>query len=114
MRYFDSVASTLADSIRLNGWSSWQLYPAVGAAGNVAILGALYVFFGHDPALVIPVNAAIHALGGMLIYQITREISGKQLIGTYAGVVAATLFVIFPSALNWYAQIHKDGRIFLF
>lgn len=107
--YFDSVASALADSIRLNGWSSWQLYPAVGAAGNVAILGALYVFFGHDPALVIPVNAAIHALGGMLIYQITREISGKQLIGTYAGVIAATLFVIFPSALNWYAQIHKDG-----
>ncbi|HQS38521.1 MAG TPA: hypothetical protein PK571_09865, partial [Methylotenera sp.] len=107
--YFDSVASALADSIRLNGWSSWQLYPAVGAVGNVAILGALYVFFGHDPALVIPVNAAIHALGGMLIYQISREISGKQLIGTYAGVVAATLFVIFPSALNWYAQIHKDG-----
>lgn len=107
--YFDSVASSLAENIRLNGWSSWQLYPAPGATGNAAILGALYVLFGHDPALIIPVNAAIHALGGLLIYQISHEVSGKNLIGSYAGVVAATLFVIFPSALNWYAQIHKDG-----
>lgn len=107
--YFDSVASTLAENIRLNGWGSWQLYPAVGAAGNVAILGTLYVFFGHDPALIIPVNAAIHALGGVLIFLITRELSGKETIGSYAGVIAATLFVIFPSALNWYGQIHKDG-----
>ena len=107
--YFDSVASTLAENIRLNGWGSWQLYPAVGAAGNVAVLGALYVIFGHDPALIIPVNAAIHALGGVLIFLIAREVSGKESVGTYAGVIAAILFVIFPSALNWYGQIHKDG-----
>lgn len=107
--YFDSVATKLAESIYLHGWSSWQLFPANGAPGNVAILGALYSIFGHDPALIIPINAAIHALGGVLIFLLTRELSNKTPIGNYAGVIAATLFVIFPSALNWYGQIHKDG-----
>ncbi len=107
--YFDSVASALAQKISLHGWGSWQLYPAVGASGNVAILGALYAIFGHDPALIIPINAAIHALGGILIFMIARELSDKEVVGTYAGVIAATLFVIFPSALNWYGQVHKDG-----
>jgi len=107
--YFDSVATKLAENIRLHGWSSWQLYPAVGASGNVAILGALYAIFGHDITLIIPINAGIHALGGVLVFLLARELSGKAAIGNYAGVIAATLFVIFPSALNWYGQIHKDG-----
>ena len=107
--YFDSVASSLADEIRKYGWSSWRLYPANGAPGNVAILGALYVFFGHDPSLAIPINAAIHALGGLLIFLLARELATKQSVGTYAGVIAGSLFVIFPSALVWYGQNHKDG-----
>ncbi len=107
--FFDSVAVKLAEQIRLYGWGSWQLYPANGEAGNVAILGALYAVFGHDPTLIIPVNAAIHALGGVLIFLLARELSGKESIGTYAGIIASGLFIIFPSALNWYGQLHKDG-----
>lgn len=107
--YFDSVATSLAEQIRLFGWSSWHLYPATGASGNVAILGALYAIFGHDPTLIIPVNALVHAIGGVLIFMITRELSDKQAFGIYAGIIAATLFIVFPSALNWYGQIHKDG-----
>jgi putative peptidoglycan lipid II flippase len=109
--YFDSVAYELAQKIHLNGWSSWQLYPAKGVSGNVAILAALYTVFGRDPALIIPINALIHAVGGVLILLIGQELSGRKAVGTYAGVIAATLFVIFPSALNWYGQIHKDGYV---
>lgn len=107
--YFDSVASALAEQIQLHGWSSWQLYPATGARGNVAILAALYALFGHDPTLIIPVNAAIHAFGGVLIFLIARELSDKASIGIYSGLIAACLFVMFPSALTWYGQNHKDG-----
>ena len=107
--YFDSVATNLAEQIRLHGWGAWRLYPTASASGNVAILGVLYRVFGHDPALMIPVNAAAHALGGLCIYLIVRELSVKSRISVYAGIIAATLFVIFPSALNWYGQIHKDG-----
>ena len=107
--YFDSVAMQMAENIRLLGWGAWTFFPAQGAAGNVAILGALYALFGHDPALIIPVNAGIHALGGTLIFLIICEISEKKDVGTFAGILAAGLFVVFPSALNWYGQIHKDG-----
>lgn len=107
--YFDSVAVGLADQIRTYGWSAWSLFPAQGAAGNVAILGALYALFGHDPALIIPVNAGVHALGGALVFLIVTEMSPNQRVGTVAGIIAASLFIVFPSALNWYAQIHKDG-----
>lgn len=107
--YFDSVASRLADQIQLQGWGVWSVYPAVGAAGNVAVLGALYALFGHDPALIVPVNSTIHAFGGLLIFWITRELSGNKDVGLYAGIIASALFIIFPSSLNWYGQIHKDG-----
>lgn len=107
--YFDSVARHLAGQISAVGWGEWSLYPAEGATGNVALLGALYAIFGPDPTLIIPVNAAFHATGGVLIYLVTQEIAQGARIGTLAGVFAAILFVIFPSALNWYGQLHKDG-----
>lgn len=106
--YFHSVAIQLAERIHLEGWSAWSIYPGMGATGNVALLGALYALFGVEPSLIVPVNAAVHALNGVLVYQISRLIAvGK--VGRIAGILAATLFVIFPSALNWYAQAHKDG-----
>ena len=57
--YFDSVTRELAEHIRLHGWGSWQIYPANGARGNVAVLGALYALFGKDPTLMVPINAAV-------------------------------------------------------
>jgi len=107
--YFDSVATAMAERIRDNGWSSWQLFPANGAPANVAVLATLYALFGHDPTLIIPVNAALHALAGVLIFLLAFEFSERFSIGLYAGVVAGTLFAIFPSALLWYGQMHKDG-----
>ncbi len=107
--YFDSVAVKMAEQINLNGWGGWQLYPAQGAAGNVGILAALYAIFGHDPTLILPVNASIHALGGVLIFLLARELANKDSVGVLAGIIAGSLFVLFPSSLNWYGQLHKDG-----
>lgn len=107
--YFHSVAVALANEIQQHGWSNWRLFPNSYVSGNVALLGALYALFGPDPALAIPLNAIFHALGGVLLFLIAMEISPNRTIGRYAGIIAATLFVVFPSALNWYGQIHKDG-----
>lgn len=71
--YFDSVAWEMAERIRQDGWHNWHLFPAQGASGNVALLGALYAVFGHDPTLIIPVNAAIHALGGVLVFSLVYK-----------------------------------------
>lgn len=105
---FHSIAISLAQSINEYGWSAWSIYPAANTTGNVAVLGALYAIFGYDPALIIPINAAIHATGGLLIYKLSRELFPGR-TGTHAGIIASVLFVGFPSSLNWYAQVHKDG-----
>ncbi len=106
--FFHQVAVRLADTIRVNGWAAWTLRPAEGATGNVSLLAALYAIFGNDPIVMVPLNAAVHATSGLLIFLLSRELwPGK--VGTYSGMVAASLFIVFPSALNWYAQVHKDG-----
>lgn len=108
--YFNEVATKLAEKIKLQGWSAWELFPGPGAAGNVSLLAALYVYFTPDISLVLPINAALHALSGLMIFLIAKTIwSGKK--GKIVGLVASILFVVFPSALNWYAQIHKDGYV---
>jgi len=107
-QYFHTVALALAAKIAAQGWGAWSVYPDLGATGNVAVLGALYALFGVNPAWMIPLNAAVHALGGLLIFKITRLLAPDENRRT-AALIAATLFVIFPSALNWYAQVHKDG-----
>lgn len=106
--YFQTIAVELAERIRQHGWSEWRIYPSHGATGNVALLAALYVLFGVDPSVIVPLNAAIHALSGTLLFLLGRMIWPGR-IGLLAGVAAGTLFVVFPSALNWYGQIHKDG-----
>lgn len=104
--YFDSLAWNIAQWTQLHGWSSFE--PFVVSA-HVTTISILYMIFGHDPTLIVPVNAAVHASGGLLIFFLARELSGKKPIGTYAGIVASGLFILFPSALNWYGQLHKDG-----
>jgi len=107
--YFHDVAVRMAENIKLNGWNNWALYPENGARGNVAILGALYALFGHDPTLILPINAFFHALGGIMIYLICYEVSGKSREGLVAGIIASTIFIVLPSTLVWYGQMHKDG-----
>ena len=107
--YFDGVAWDLAQKIQIQGWSVWRLFPATGATGNVGILAALYALFGHDPSLMIPINACLHAMGGVLLLLLAMELAVTRRVGLYAGVIAGSLFVVFPSALSWYGQLHKDS-----
>jgi len=110
--YFHTVAMDLAVQIQESGWSNWSLWPALGCGANVAILSVLYVFFGPDPSLAIPINAMLHASSGVIIYLIARAVYPGR-VGKYAGIVISVFFIVFPSSLNWYAQIHKDGYAIL-
>lgn len=107
--YFDSIAVEMAQQIKQHGWSSWHMFPNDYSGIHVSILAAVYAVFGHDTTLAIPLNALFHAFGGVLIFMIAIELSSSYLVGFFAGMVASCIFVLFPSALNWYGQIHKDG-----
>lgn len=107
--HFDNLAWGLAQEIRQIGWQAWRLYVDYSAPGNVGILAALYALGGHDPSLVVPINSALHALSGIMIFLISLKLTGNRWVGIYAGLVSSALFVVFPSSLSWYGQLHKDS-----
>ncbi len=110
--YFHKIAIDVARGIAEVGWDSWSPWPTKSASGNAAVLGALYYWFGPEPALVVPLNAVLHATAALLLVYLARAwVPGRA--GLIGGISAATLFILFPSGLNWYAQPHKDGYAIL-
>ncbi len=104
---FHNAAWEIALEVRANGWQEWALFPP-GFTGNVGLLSALYVFFGPEPAAFILFNVAAHATGAVTLYLIAKLlVPGRA--GAVGGLVGATLFTCFPSALLWYSQVHKDS-----
>lgn len=94
------------------GGGAWQPWPPPNAHGNTAVLAALYYFFGPNPAVVVPINAAMHASSGILLILIGRTLSPER-FSRIAISIAAALFVFLPSTLNWNGQVHKDGYAIL-
>lgn len=106
--FFHEEAVKLAQLIQSQGWHVWRLFPGDALTGNVSFLAALYALFGPEPALFIPINAAAHALAALMLYLIGKRFWLGN-VGGVGGMVAAILFVCFPSALQWYGQNHKDS-----
>jgi len=114
---FHELAKAHADEIRELGWSHWQISPyseewnpnAYENMEPAGMLAVLYVFLPSQPWVLIPVNAFFHGAAFALLVGIFRFVSenAKQ------AVFAALPFLVFPSALTWYAQIHRDG-MFIF
>jgi len=110
--FFQKSAVAAANNIRDHGWATWTLWSTeTNSSGNVGVLAALYVLFhSSDPAIIIPINALLHATSALLLLLIGREIWPGR-IGNLAGLIAASLFVLFPSALSWYSQPLKDSYV---
>ena len=105
-----NAAVTYANKIREFGWGQWKLFPTGSEGGNIGILSALYALFGPDPALFIPFNAAAEATCALMIYRLGPALWPGR-IGAIGGLVAAVLFLVFPSSLQWYGQNLKDAFV---
>ena len=104
---FHNSAVHVAKRIHANGWSEWSLFPKDQLA-NVGVLAAFYVIFGSEPALFIPLNAAAHATGALMLLFLGPVLwPGRP--GRFGGLIAGILFIASPSALAWYSQNHKDA-----
>jgi hypothetical protein len=104
---FHQFAAELAEKINQQGWSAWELRPGRQAPAGIAAV--FYVFLGPHPWALVPLNAAVHATTGILLVSILRPFASDL----RNALVCVLPFIFFPSALVWYAQIHKDGIFFL-
>jgi hypothetical protein len=100
---FHQMAVDLAEQIKLQGWSAWQLRPDSQAPAGIA--AAVYALTWPEPWTLIPLSAALHALAATTLWEIILLITKERWIAT-ASIVP---FVVFPSSLQWTSQIHKDG-----
>ena len=107
--FYHEAAAKLARLVNVEGWSAWNFFPLHFEVGQTShkFLAILYVFFGENPLLVIPINSFFNALSGVLIYIISFDIINSK----RASLLAATLFIFFPSSIVAYSQISKDVYI---
>jgi hypothetical protein len=100
---FHQLAVALADKINHFGWSAWVLRPANQAPAGIAAI--FYVLIAPKPWVMIPLNAALHATAAFTLVKILTVFTNNK----KTAILAALPFWLYPSALTWYAQIHKDG-----
>jgi hypothetical protein len=100
---FHVAAVELAREIKTEGWSVWQLRPK--GQGPVGIAAVIYALTFPNSWMLIPMHAAIHAFSGVILYLIVLTFLQKR----KAALIAVLPFVLFPSAMTWYAQLHKDS-----
>jgi hypothetical protein len=100
--WFHEEAARLAERIGEEGWAAWSLRPQGNAP--IGIAAAAYALTGvHEPWVLLPLNAALFALGATMLFSIFRLLAPPR-----QAALAVSPFVLFPSAAMIYAQIHKD------
>jgi hypothetical protein len=101
--HFHLDAVYRAGQIRTKGWSAFELRPM--ANSPVGIASAIYALTWPKPWTLIPLNAALHATGAALLFHLLRIFVADW---RWAAIGTGP-FLIYPSALMWVSQIHRDG-----
>ena len=104
---FHSIAVDRARRIRTEGWSAWQLRPLGQSPAGIA--SAVYAVTVPEPWTLIPLNAALHATAALVLLRIVERFVPDR----RRAVLAVLPFFFYPSAMTWYAQLHKDGMFIL-
>ena len=104
---FHRVAIDLAQKIHTHGWSAWELRPDGYAPAGIA--GAVYALTVPKPWIVIPINAVLHATATLVLLRIVQVF-----LSNWRKALWCVLpFLLYPSAMTWYTQNHKDGYFIL-
>lgn len=98
---FHKLAVDLASRIHAQGWSAWQLKPEGHVVAGIASI--FYVFL-PDARILIPLNAALHASAALVLVNLLNLFINNK----FRSILCALPFLIFPSNLQWTAQLHKD------
>ncbi len=103
---FNEIAKVKSIEIIEKGWGAWELRPHRYSPAGIASI--FYTIWVPKPYSLLPFNALVHALSGCLVLWILRHFFSWQ-----SAIFGGSLFVVNPAALEWVAQIHKDGIFIL-
>jgi len=103
---FNQIAKTKSAEIQEKGWGAWELRPQAQSPAGIASI--FYVFLVPKPYSMLPFNALVHALTGCLVLWLLLHIFSWK-----PALFGSILFVVNPAALQWVAQIHRDGIFIL-
>ena len=103
---FNQLAKEKAEEIRKQGWGAWELRPQSHLPSGIASF--FYTLLVPKPYTLLPFNALVHAVSGCLVLWLLRHIFSliPALFGSF-------LFIVNPAALQWVAQLHRDGIFIL-
>ena len=103
---FNQLAKAKAIEIKGKGWGAWELRPQRHSPAGIASI--FYTLWTPKPYSLLPFNALVHALSGCLVLWLLVHFYswGPAFFGS-------VLFVINPAAMEWVAQIHRDGVFIL-
>lgn len=104
---FHNIAVELSSEIKTIGWSAWELRPKGQAPAGIAAV--IYTLTVPKPWTLIPFNAILHASATLVLFKIIQSYINRW----QTAVLCVLPFLLFPSAMTWYTQIHKDGLFIL-
>jgi hypothetical protein len=100
---YHRLAVELASQINEHGWRAWNLRPSGHAAAGIA--AGIYALTTPQPWTLVSLNAAFHATAAVVLFRLVRILVQDR----KAALLAVIPFVVYPSAMTWYAQVLKDG-----
>jgi hypothetical protein len=103
---FNKIAKDKSDEILKNGWGAWELRPKGQSPAGIASI--FYALWAPKPYAMLPFNALVHALSGCVVLWFLLHFFSRK-----SSILGASIFVLNPAALEWVAQIHRDGIFIL-
>ena len=100
--YFQPFAEKMVKAIQLHGWSQWCLRPSSQAPAGIA--AAIYAVSVPKPYVLIPLFAALHATGAVMVMRLMALFGIRRRLAVFASLP----FLLGPTAILWFTQIHKD------
>ena len=86
---YHAIAKALAESMHVSGWSAWTLAPQGHTAAGLA--APFYYLLGSSPASLVPLNAALHATGGISVVYLLRQFGAGLLSAAAAPVLVGII-----------------------
>ena len=100
---FHEQAVAHARGIAEGGWNEFRLRPD-GDNAITGIAAFFYYLFWPKPWTLLPLSAAMFATGGVALFSMLKRLDLED----NEALIAILPYLVFPSALLQYGQIHKD------